>query len=133
MPVYLTGVLLIIATLLSDVWITVDWRVAANVGLVLLAVFVTVFTTLYGWRSRWMSSRIGKVFLVKGVTFSLVLWQIVAATWLDTDYPGRQQLRFIIYGFGAVAYMAMVVALWREQRGDKRRKEARDRALSRGE
>lgn len=124
MPVYLAGILLIAATFAVDVWVTIDYRVAANSSLVFLAAFVTLFTVLYAWRSNWMSSTIGKVFLAKGVTFSLVLWQIVLAVWIDTDYFGRQPLRFVIYALGAVAYLAMVVALMREHRADKRRREA---------
>ena len=117
---YLTGAALIAATFLADIVFDIDYRVAANVSLVYMAALVTIFTVLYGWRSRWRVNRIGRVFLAKGVAFSLVLWQIVVATWIDTDYPYRQHIRFIIYSLGAVAYLAMVVTLWAEQRSDRR-------------
>lgn len=118
---YLTGAVLIVATFLADLWLHIDYRVAANSSLAILAGLVTIFTALYGWRSSWRANTIGKVFLAKGIAFSLVLWQIVVAVWWDADYPGRQHLRFIIYSLGAIAYAAMVVTLWVEQRNDKRR------------
>lgn len=117
---YLTGAVLIVATFLADVWWHVDYRVAANASLVYMAALVTIFTVRYGWRSNWRANTIGKVFLAKGIAFSLVLWQTVVATWIDTDYPYRQHVRFIIYSLGAIAYAAMVVTLWMEQRNDKR-------------
>ena len=61
------------------------------------------------------------MFLAKGVAFSLVLWQGVAAVWVDDTYPYRHHLRFAIYSLGAVAYAAMVITLWVEQRTDRRR------------
>lgn len=117
--VYLAGIATIIATFLADIWVGIDYRVAANTALVFLAAFVSVFTVMYGVGSNWRANRIGKVFLLKGVAFSVVLWQIVIAVWVDTDCPYRQHLRFVIYALGAVAYAAMVVALWREQRRDR--------------
>lgn len=103
----------------ADVWSEVDYRVAANVSLIVIAVLVTVFTVLYAGRSNWRASRIGRVFLINGTTLSLVLWQAVAAVWAGTDYPGRHHIRFAIYALGAVAYAAMVVTLWREQQRDR--------------
>ena len=125
---YLVGIAAIAGTFLADLWMHIDYRVAANVSLVYMAVFVTSFTTLYAARSNWRVNRIGKVFLVKGIAFSAVLWQIVIATWIDTDYPHRQELRFAIYSIGALAYLAMLVMLVIEQRSDRR--EAREHEAS---
>lgn len=116
---YLGGLLVITATLVNGLWFHIDYRLAANVALLCIAALVTVFTALYGLRSRWKSNRIGKVFLVKGVTLSLVLWQSVATVWIGGDYPYRDQIRFVIYAMGAVAYAAMVAMLWREQQNDR--------------
>lgn len=117
---YLAGAGLVAATFIADAWLHVDYRVAANTSLALLAGLVTVFTVLYGWRSTWRANLIGKVFLAKGIAFSMVLWQMVVAVWVDADYPGRQHLRFIIYSLGAIAYAAMVATLWAEQQSDRK-------------
>lgn len=122
---YALGAAAISATFLADVWLHIDYRVAADVSLIHMAVLVTVFTGLYWRRSKWRANRVGKVFLAKGVAFSLVLWQIVAAVWVDTDYPYRHHLRFAIYSLGAVAYAAMLITLWVEQRTDRRRDTAK--------
>ena len=118
---YLVAGLLMAGTLAADVWVDfIDYRVAANVSLVYIAVAVTGFALLYGIRSNWVANRIGRAFLTKSVVFSVVLWQIVVATWIDVDYPFRQHIRFVIYSFGALAYVHMVVMLWREQQRDRR-------------
>lgn len=117
---YLTGFLAICGTFLADVFLPVDYRIAANTTLIVLAGLVTVFTLLYGIRSRWRSNPIGKIFLVKGVFLAAVLWQIVVAQWIDTEYPFRQQIRFVIYAGGAVAYIVMLASLWRLQQRDRR-------------
>lgn len=111
----------------ADIWFTIDYRVAANTAILVMATVVTVFAGLYALRSRWRSNRIGRIYLTKSVILAVVLWQIVAAVWLDTEYPGRQQVRFAIYAFGALAYLLMLVSLWREQNRD-RRKVSREQA-----
>ena len=110
----------IVAAFLADLlWIDVDYRVAANVSLVFVTVFTTLFVVLYGVRSKWRTNLVGKIFFIKAVFLPLMLWQIVLATWGDTDYPGRQPIRFAIYSLAAVAYLSMVLVLWREQRRDR--------------
>lgn len=124
---YAAAVALITVILALDVWFDIDYRLAANVSLVIVAVFVNVFTVLYWARSRWWANRIGKIYLAKSIVLSLFLSQVVVATWWDTDYPGRQHIRFAIYTLGAVVYLPMICSLWREQtrdRGPRRRRRA---------
>lgn len=124
---YAAAVALITVILALDVWFDIDYRIAANVSLVIVAVFVNVFTVLYWARSRWWANRIGKIYLAKSIVLSLFLSQVVVATWWDTDYPGRQHIRFAIYTLGAVVYLPMICSLWREQnrdRGPRRRRHA---------
>lgn len=121
--VYWGGALFIVLTFVADVWAGVDYRVAANIALLSLALFVSTFTSLYWWRSNWRINRVGRVFLIKGVAFSVVLWQAVLSVWWDADYPFHQQLRFLIYSLGAIAYAAMLVTLWTEQQRDRKGEE----------
>ncbi|MFV8169804.1 hypothetical protein [Mycolicibacterium peregrinum] len=120
--VYLAGLLTIVGIFVSDVWFTIDYRLGANISLVLAAAFVTAFTVLYGVRSLWRSNRIGKIFFTKSVVLAAVLWQIVLASWWDTDYPGRQQIRYVIYTLGAIVYIPMLWSLWCEQQRDRKRR-----------
>ncbi len=119
---YLAGLIAIAGTFVADIWLTIDYEFDANVSLIYLAVLVAAFTLLYGFRSNWRANRVGKVFLVKTVFLSLVLAQIVLSTWWDTDYPLRQQIRFVLYTAGAWTYASMVVTLLREQRRDRKRR-----------
>lgn len=116
---YFAGVGLVAATFLSDIWFPVDYRIAANVSLIYIAVLTTAFAVRYAIWSNWRANHIGRTLMAKSTVLPFVLWQIVAATWLDTDYPYRQQIRFIIYSLGAVAYVTMLFMLWREQRRDR--------------
>jgi len=104
--------------LLADIWWldTDDYRVGANVSLIYIALLTSVFTARYAFWSRWWNSRVGPTYLTLKLLMTLVLWQIVVATWWDTDFPGRQQIRFAIYSLGAVAVLAMINTLVREQR-----------------
>jgi hypothetical protein len=80
----------------------------------------TIFHLLYALRSNWRANRVGKIFFVKTVFLPVMLWQIVLSTWWNEDYPFRQQIRFAIYSLMVVAYLAMVITLWSEQRADRR-------------
>ncbi|MBU8831490.1 putative phage holin [Mycolicibacterium goodii] len=129
--VYLVAVAGIAATLAAGFWYAVDYELAANVSLIYVAVLSTVFAFLYGFRSRWWINRIGKVYLVQSALFSLVLIQVVVATWWDSDYPFRQQIRFVIYSLGAVALMPMILTLRAEQARGRRERAMAERARRR--
>lgn len=109
--------------LLGDIWWTLDYQLAANIAIAILAGAVNTFTILYATRSNWRANRIGRIFLRKCIFLSLVLDQIVFAVWFDSEYPGRQHVRFAIYALGAIAYVAMVISLWNEQQSDRREPE----------
>lgn len=122
--IYLVGAAAVAATIISDYWFTIDYEIAANVSLIYIAVLTISFTVLYGWRSRWWTNRIGKVYLAKSIILALVLIQAAMSVWWQDDYPGRQIIRFVIYSLGAVAYVPMLVSLWREQNRDRQRRKA---------
>jgi hypothetical protein len=106
----------IAAVLVADIWAEIDMRVAANVSLVYMAVGATVFAGRYALWSHWRASQIGPTYLAFKVAMALVLWQIVFAVWVDTDWPGRQHVRFVIYSAGAVAAVVWVATLMRVQK-----------------
>lgn len=116
---YVAGFLAITGTFVADIWLPVNYEFDANISLIYLAVLVTIFTVVYGLRSNWRGNRVGKVFMIKSVFLSLVLLQIVIASWWDGDYPFRQPIRFILYTAGAWTYAAMVVQLLQLNRAKK--------------
>lgn len=117
---YLGGLMVILATLVSDIWLPINYRVIANTALVAIAALTTAFVLLYGLRSNWRRNRIGRTLFAKSVVLPFVLWQSVLSVWWDMDYPFRQQIRFTIFVLGAIAYATMLVSLWREQQRDRR-------------
>jgi len=121
---YVGGIALLGCTFVADIWLPVDYRVAANVSLIYMAALTTIFILLYGLRSNWRANHIGRTLFAKSVVLPFVLWYNVLATWWDTDFPFRQQIRFAIYSLGAVAYLTMVVMLWREQNADREKPDA---------
>lgn len=116
------AVVVVGGVVLADVWLDIDYRVAANIMLLALAGLVVAFTGLYLRRSRWRSNRIGRIYAAMTVFLSILLTQACVAVWVSTDYPGRQHIRFIIYALGAVAWVPMLVSLWQEQQRDRRDK-----------
>lgn len=109
----------IVGTVLSDVWFDIDYRFAANIALGIMALLVVSFTLLYVLRSHWQSNRIGLIYAVKCGALSMVLVQATVASWWNLDYPGRQQIRFMIYAVGALVYIPMIVSLVRQQQRDR--------------
>ncbi len=124
---YVFGLMAISGVLVWDIWFVVDYEHVANTSLTCLAAITTVFVLLYGLRSSWWTNEVGKVFFAKAVILPLVLWQVAASAWTASDYPGREQIRFVIYTLAAIAYVVMVVVLWRQQRRDRRRSVGRQR------
>ncbi|MCG7593722.1 hypothetical protein [Mycobacterium sp. PSTR-4-N] len=113
-------IIAIAVTVLSDVWFDPNYRTLANIALLTMAILVVFFTTLYIFRSRWSSNKIGLIYAVKCGALSLVLSQATVASWWDQEYPFRQQIRFAIYAVGALVYIPMIVSLAREQQRDRR-------------
>ncbi|WP_267294167.1 DUF4231 domain-containing protein [Mycobacterium hackensackense] len=113
--------LLIPGTIMSDIWLDINYELAANVCLGIAALLVSIFTLLYGFRSKWRTNRIGPIYLIKCVAMSAFLNQAAVAVWIDEDYPFRQMIRFVIYAATALVYVPMLVALWLAQQNDRRR------------
>ena len=124
---YLIGLAGIVGTLIADIWYEIDYSVAADVSLIYIAILSAAFAVRYAGWSKWWTNRIGKVYLAKSVILALVLVQAMVSVWWQSDYPGRQIIRFIIYTMGAVVDVPMLVTLWREQRRDRRDVGARHR------
>ena len=121
---YGLGVAVVTATFVSDIWLPINYGTAADISLICIATWVTVFTIRYAFWSRWRSNRIGRVFLAKSIILTLFLIQAVVTVWWKADYPGRDMIRFAIYALASTAYASMLVTLWREQRRDRRKREA---------
>lgn len=120
---WVAAVLAILGFIVADIWFDIDYEVAANTAIVVMAAIVTAFAALYALRSKWRSNRIGRIYLTKSLILAAVLWQIVAAVWINTEYPGRQHIRFAIYALGALAYLLMLASLRREQARDRRERD----------
>lgn len=118
---YLFGLIAVVGTYVSDIWLEIDYQLAADVSLIGVATLSTVFAIQYAVRSKWWTNRIGKVYLVKSLLLALVLLQGAVATWWTDDFPGRQVIRFMIYAGGGTAYIPMLISLVREERRDRRR------------
>ncbi|MCV7208430.1 hypothetical protein H7J75_07150 [Mycolicibacterium canariasense] len=119
---YVILALLIPGTIVSDIWLEVNYELIANVFLLIATVLVNAFTLLYGTRSRWKSNRIGPIYLIKCIALSAFLVQASVSVWIDVDddYPLRQIIRFTIYAATALVYVPMLITLWREQQRDRR-------------
>lgn len=119
--VYTLAALAVGSTIAADVWTdALDYRLLANIALLVMAALVTVFAVLYLVRSAWWTNRIGKIYLIQSVLLAVVLDQIVLATWWDPEFPGRQHFRFAIYAMGAAVTLPLLIALLIEQRSDRR-------------
>jgi hypothetical protein len=112
-------VIAILGTALSDLWFDPNYRMLANIALLVMAALVVGFTVLYVSRSRWSSNKIGLIYAVKCGALSMVLVQATVASWWNLDYPFRQQIRFMIYAIGALVYIPMILSLLREQKRDR--------------
>ena len=123
---YMLAVALLGAALVVDIWYDPNYRLAANVALIVMTVLVATFTLLYLLRSRWWVNEIGKVYLAKSVVLALVLAQGTLAVWWAADFPGRDHVRFAIYALGAVAYAPMIITLGRRQQADRKSRAERE-------
>lgn len=127
--VYTLGILAILMVPIADIWFNPNYELAANLSLTFIAGLVTGFTLLYGLRSRWGANVIGRTFFAKCVFMSLVLWQATVSVWSGFDYPYRGVIRYLVYSLGAVAYVPMLISLYREQRRDRELWRSRDAML----
>lgn len=91
-------------------------ELAANGFLCFLSVVMDVYLLTYVVGSPWWSSTLGRIYALKTLLFALVLSQNAASALTDSDYPGRQILRLVLYAGSAVAMVALWAMLRRYQR-----------------
>lgn len=92
-----------------------DWAVSADVSLIYMGVLAAAWAALYGFRSAWYRSHIGRAVLAQSVILAAVICQGAVSQWVSHEYPGRHQIRFALYSLGAIAFVSMLISLWREQ------------------
>ncbi|AGI12299.1 hypothetical protein FF47_31 [Mycobacterium phage FF47] len=120
--VYLVGVLGIVGTLAADPWMdNEDYKLGANLSLIYLAFLSTCFTIRYiGW-ANWRANKIGQIFALFSVLLTLTLIQACFSVWTQSDYPGREYVRFVIYSGGVLGMLGMLLSLWQHQRRDRKK------------
>jgi hypothetical protein len=81
----------------------------------------TWLTLLYGLRSRWYASDAGKVLFTSFWCTSVALMQVSITLVTDAEYWGRDVIRPIAYGLGALATLFMLLYVLKMQRKDRSR------------
>lgn len=95
-----------------------DWLLVA------LTVAMCVFTLIYGFRSRWWTNVVGRIFFPEKVVMCLVLTQVSLSAVTGSNYLGRDWVRLTLYGLGALSLVGMTVVLvWIQQRERRRASE----------
>lgn len=80
------------------------------------AVPANLFPLLYGLRSPWYVNALGRALLALAVGTALLIDLSLLRYVLGEDYPGRDQLRLVIYGLVTVGLWGQFLALLRAQR-----------------
>ncbi|QHB37252.1 membrane protein [Gordonia phage Gudmit] len=92
----------------------------ANVLLTAIGVLLWTFVLLYGFRSRWQATHVGRVLLYLGASFAATVTQVTISVWTHSDYPLRDAVRAILYFVLLAAVGNLVWTVIREQREDRR-------------
>ncbi|WLP90267.1 hypothetical protein [Gordonia sp. NB41Y] len=99
-------------------WVDVDARTGANALIVTIASLAGVFTLLYGLRSHWTATHAGRAVLYMSTALTLFGAQVSVSAWSGSDYPWRNEIRWILYFALAVTLANLIRTLLREQRRD---------------
>ena len=86
----------------------------------LTTILATVYVVLYGTRSRWTQNRVGRTHFFQSSTIAVFLIQISITLLTESSYVGRDIVRPIAYGAGAVGYFALIIMLLIMQQRDRR-------------
>lgn len=101
----------------------ISLRDLGNGALLLLAVVQIGFTLQYLLKSPWWVNELGRIYATKSVIMTLVLWQVSASVISQSQYPGREYWRLVIYVGGA---LAMVWLWWSLRQYQRRGREDRE-------
>ncbi|WJR32406.1 hypothetical protein P3F83_18010 [Mycobacteroides immunogenum] len=91
----------------------------ADVLLTVAAVLSWVFAMLYLTGSMWWLERVGRATISMMFALALVLTQNAMSVWWGENYPGRDQVRGLLYASLAYALARLVLTLHHIQRTDK--------------
>lgn len=88
----------------------------ANGFLCLLSVVMDVYLLTYVVGSPWWATMLGRIYALKTWLFALVLTQNAASALTNSDYPGREVIRLVLYAGSSAA----MLGLWTVMRGYQR-------------
>lgn len=91
-------------------WVGVDPRTGANALIVVIAALAGIFTLLYGGRSRWQSTNAGRAVLYVATALTLFSSQVGLSAWTGSDYPWRNEIRWVLY-FALVVTLANLIRI----------------------
>ena len=125
----LSGVATTVVWLLNVIFPVVPDELWGDACLMAIAVMMSLFGLTYGFRSPWWTNDVGRIFLWKSTIVSALFLQVALSSFTDSEYPGRDYVRPVLYTLGFISYIAMEVSLMRRQQADRARaREAVDRA-----
>ncbi|SKV36795.1 Uncharacterised protein [Mycobacteroides abscessus subsp. massiliense] len=86
-----------------------------SLAITVSAALACLFTFLYMRRSNWRATEVGKVLAWTYLWLSGLLLQISVSDWTQLSYPGREQVRAILYTALAYSLTRLVITLRRIQ------------------
>lgn len=101
-------------------------KVAGDWAVLLAGPAIVGYTVLYGLRSRWQASSVGRSVFWLAASLSLLVvllfWAVLDRIWQWHHDDARTVFRFFAYGVTAVACWRLLIVLWKAQRDDRRRR-----------
>ncbi|MGW4719804.1 putative phage holin [Nocardia sp. NPDC004260] len=95
--------------------VTLPIQDAVNVLIVTVAVKSTLLTLVYGFTSGWRFGPLGKsvILLVSSIAFVTIQGSVSIFT--DANYPGRDQIREVLWTYVALSMLWLLLTIYREQ------------------
>ncbi|MGH3953037.1 MAG: putative phage holin [Mycobacterium sp.] len=86
-----------------------------TLAITISAALACLFTGMYMGRSNWRATEVGKVIAWTYLWLSGLLVQIALSEWTKLSYPGREQVRAVLYTALAYSLTRLVITLRRIQ------------------
>jgi hypothetical protein len=88
---------------------------AVNVLIVTVAVKSTLLTLMYGFTAGWRFGPLGKSVILLVSSIAAVTLQGSVSIFTDAEYPGRDQIRAVLWTYVAASMLWLLLTIYREQ------------------
>lgn len=90
--------------------------------ILIAAVPAIAFPFVYGFTAKWYKTPLGNAFMLNAASIGLIMGLVAFTVLHGPDYPGREYVRFVVYGLISTMLWVQLISYISAVRSERRKR-----------